>query len=125
MTDVVLRYITRDGRPGMSWACRLVIVVTPDLRWTLKDEAVLAERERERTFSSGLVAAIREEADAVVRVIESRGSPFDEGSERWRPDPSWPLPRLHQRWDHEPPALRERRLWAYPRADDRGASEPG
>ena len=53
--DVVLRYITRDGRPGMSWAARVVedrgdLVAlhlpsgTPHKRWTAMPEGrVLAD----------------------------------------------------------------------------------
>lgn len=103
----------------------LDIVVGSDLRWFYKDEPALDDREREGTYSSALIAQIRREADDVTRVIEAGGSPFDEGWERWRPDPSWTIPALDERWRTEPPALWERRRWAYPLADDPASSESG
>ncbi len=103
----------------------LDIVVERDLSWTYKDEHDLALRASEGSYSPELVAAIRAEAESVVSVIESRGSPFDEGWDAWRPDPSWPLPRLDPRWDVVPPERWERWRWAYPRGDDPAASESG
>lgn len=208
--DVVLRYITRDGRAGMSWAARLVmdeahqvalflpqgtphkrwtasssgrvladsawlsdtlrlmypdsgysvwltwqegsfrgyyvnleepfrrtaigfdtndhqldIVVTPDLRWSMKDEDVVRERELDGTFSRAFVSELRREARGVIAAIARRETPFDGSWLSWRPDPAWPIPRLDPRWSSEPPALWGRRLWAYSRAADRAASESG
>ena len=210
--DVVLRYITRDGRPGMSWAARLVderadmlalhlpkgtphkrwiqtpdgrvladatwsretlrlmfarrwhsiwltwnedgtfqgyyvnfeepfrrtsigfdtndhqldLVVTPELTWTRKDEDVVADRLIDGSFSPALVAAIRTEADAVVDMIEARRAPFDGSWVDWlRRRSQRPLPRLHPRWNTEPPAQWDRRLWAYPAAAIRAKSESG
>jgi len=209
--DVVLRYITRDGRPGMSWAARLVddradvvalflprgtphkrwahtsggraladtawstdtlrlmhprqpysiwlswgdagafrgyyvnleepfrrtpigfdtndhqldIVVTPDLRWSMKDENVVAERERDGSFSAEFLAELRRHADRAVGSIERRDPPFDGSWLAWRPDHSWPTPTLHPRWNVEPPMQWERRMWAYPRASEAAASESG
>jgi predicted RNA-binding protein associated with RNAse of E/G family len=209
--DVVLRYITRDGRPGMSWAARLVddrvdmvalflpkgtphkrweqtdegrvltdsawstdtlrlmyvqqpysiwlswdnagtfrgyyvnleepfrrtpigfdtndhqldIVVTPELRWSMKDEDVVAERERDGSFSTEFVAELRRAAGRIVESIERRAAPFDGSWVAWRPERSWPTPTLHPRWNVEPAAQWERRLWAYPRAAERVASESG
>lgn len=209
--DIVLRYITRDGRPGMTWAGRLVqdraelvalylpketphkrwmadasgreladshwfantlrlmfpgrahsvwltwrpdgdfvgfyvnleepfrrtpigfdtndhtldIVVTPDLNWSWKDEELLADQGREGNYSTGLIEEIRREAASVITAIESHGSPFNDGWEKWKPDPAWPTPRLVGTWNTQPAAPWERRLWAYPNADDASRSESG
>lgn len=209
--DVALRYITRDGRPGMTWACKVVedredlvalyipqgtphkrwtrrggervladvpwmmhtlrlmfpgrghsvwlnwadehefvgyyvnleepfrrtpigldtndhtldVVVAPDLSWSWKDAELLAERERRGDYSTALVDEIREEANLVIRAIERREPPFSDGWEAWRPDPAWSPPRLPEDWNTEPPALWDRRLWAYPHAADRSRSESG
>ena len=209
--DAVLRYITRDGRPGMSWGCRVVIdrpdllalylpketphkrwragtsgpeladsawwgntlrlmfpgrahsvwlswrpdesfvgfyvnleepfrrtaigfdtndhtldiVVTPDLRWTWKDEQLLEGQLRDGNYSAELIAEIRQEATSVIGVIESGGAPFSDGWERWRPDPAWPTPLLPPSWNSEPATLWDRRLWAYPHAGDPRLSESG
>jgi predicted RNA-binding protein associated with RNAse of E/G family len=207
--DVVLRYITRDGRPGMSWAARLVedddlvalfmpagtphkrwtqtargreladaawrrmtlrlmypdrwysiwltwddeafqgyyvnfeepfrrtpigfdtndhqldIVVSPDRRWSWKDEDVVAERMRDGSFSHELVDAMHDQGREVVRAIELGSPPFDGARAAWRPSAGWTVPRLHPRWNTEPPAQWDRRLWAYPQARDRRLSESG
>ena len=210
--DVVLRYITRDGRPGMSWAARVVedradlvalhlpsgtphkrwtampegrvladaawrretlrlmfpgrwhstwltwnadgsfhgyyvnleepfrrtaigfdtndhqldIVVTPELTWSLKDEDVVADRLADGSFSAELVDAIRAEANQVVREIETRRAPFDGSWVDWRKRrPAQSLPRLHPRWNTQPPSQWERRLWAYPASADPAKSESG
>ena len=209
--NAVLRYITRDGRPGMSWAARVVedgpdllalylprdtphkrwrsgsggreladsawwadtlrlmvpgqahsvwltwrpgrefvgyyvnleepfrrtpigfdtndhtldIVVTPDLRWSWKDEELLQGQERDGNYSPGLVEEIRREAASVIAAIESGGRPFSDGWERWEPDPTWPTPHLPTNWNSQPAALWDRRRWAYPLADDPQRSESG
>ena len=209
--DAVLRYVTRDGRPGMTWAARVVvdrpdfvalylpketphkrwaagpsgrqltdsvwwartlrlmfpgrahsiwltwrpdgefvgfyanleepfrrtaigfdtndhtldIVVTPDLQWSWKDEQLLADQEREGNYSAGLVEEIRREAGSVIAAIESRGAPFSDGWEHWRPESGWPIPRLAPNWNSEPAALWERRRWAYPNGADASRSESG
>jgi hypothetical protein len=209
--DGVLRYITRDGRPGMTWGCRVVvdcpdllalylpketphkrwrpgpagpeltdsawwantlrlmfperahsvwltwgpdaefvgfyvnleepfrrtaigfdtndhtldIVVTPDLRWSWKDEQLLEGQARDGNYSAELIAEIRQEAASVINMIEFRGAPFSDGWDRWRPDPAWPTPVLPATWNSEPAALWDRRRWAYPRAEDPWRSESG
>lgn len=78
----------------------LDMVVAPDRSsWHLKDED-----ELETALSAGLIspeeaAAVRAEAEKVARVIEADGSPFCDGWERWRPDPSWPIPELVPGWE--------------------------
>lgn len=209
--EAVLRYITRDGRPGMTWACRVVadgpdlvalylpretphkrwktgpsgreltdsdwwantlrlmfpgqahsvwltwqpdgafvgyyvnleepfrrtaigfdtndhtldIVVTPDLRWSWKDQQLLEEQARRGDYSAELIEEIRKEAASVIGTIESKGAPFGDGWEKWKPDPEWPTPRLAPNWNSQPPVLWERRLWAYPNAAEPNRSESG
>lgn len=103
----------------------LDIVVTPDLRWTWKDERLLQEQGRDGNFSAGLIEEIRREAASVIAAIESRGAPFTDGWEQWRPDPGWPTPVLPANWNSEPAAQWDRRLWAYPQAGDGSPSESG
>ncbi len=103
----------------------LDIVVTPDLRWSWKDERLLEGQLRQGNYSAELVAEIRQEAASVISAIESRGAPFTDGWERWRPDPTWPTPVLPATWNSEPAALWDRRQWAYPHASDARRSESG
>ena len=76
----------------------LDIVVQPDMSWSWKDEdefEVLASRG---FISVEQVSSIRAEAARIGSAIESVGSPFCDGWEDWRPDPSWPIPRLPEYW---------------------------
>ena len=72
----------------------LDIWVEPDLSWSWKDEDELEAAVRLGRFTPGEAAAIRAEGE---RVIASW--PFPTGCEDWRPDPSWPIPRLPDGWD--------------------------
>ena len=94
----------------------LDIVVTPDLRWSWKDEDDFAERVRQGIYSADFAAEVRAEAGRVIRAIESRRPPFSGEWERWTPDPAWAIPALPPGWDTAPVAPWERRRWAYPSA---------
>ena len=78
--------------------CALDIVVRPDLSWEWKDVDEFEELISRGFFSDEQAAAVRAEADLMVKVIESGGPPFCDGWEDWRPDPSWPAPRLPDNW---------------------------
>jgi predicted RNA-binding protein associated with RNAse of E/G family len=200
---VVLRYITRDGKPGMAWPCRLVadrddlvalyiprgttykawqnppavaerqlvdaewrrdvlrlmfpnrgysiwlfwqaeaerrfttyyvnfeepfrrtaigfdtndhtldIVVTPELQWSWKDDALFDDRVRQGVYSAEFAAAVRAEAAQVIGAIEARRSPFCDAWEQWLPDSSWAAPYLPVNWNTVPATLWDRRQWAY------------
>jgi hypothetical protein len=94
----------------------LDIVVTPELRWSWKDADGFAEQVRRNVYSSEFTDEVRAEAERVIQSIESRESPFCDGWERWKPDPSWTIPQLPPTWNSEPPTLWHRRTWAYPSA---------
>ena len=76
----------------------LDIVVRTDMSWSWKDEDEFEELVARGYFSDDQVSSIRSEAARMVRMIESVGSPFCEGWEHWRPDPSWPIPQLPNDW---------------------------
>jgi hypothetical protein len=76
----------------------LDLMVTPDLRWSWKDEdefgavcaaGVFDDDEQRRVRGEGLRMAAR---------IESRQWPFDSEWPRWRPDPAWTIPSLPADW---------------------------
>jgi uncharacterized protein len=77
--------------------------VTPDRRWEWKDEDEFAEGLAAGRFTAAEAAEIRAEGQRVVEVIERWGSPFCDGWENFRPDPSWPIPELPPGWDHPNP----------------------
>lgn len=91
----------------------LDIVVAPDLTWSWKDAELFDARIRDGVYSPAFGAAVRADAARVIEVIESRGSPFADGWDRWRPDPSWSLPAMPDVWDSAPCVLWDRRAWAY------------
>ena len=76
----------------------LDIVVRPDMSWTWKDMDEFAALTARGFFSAEQAASIRDEAAEVVLTIASGGRPFCDGWPAWRPNPSWPAPRLPADW---------------------------
>ncbi len=72
----------------------LDIVVRPDMSWAWKDMDEFEALAARDFFSDDQQSRIRDEADELVATIESRGSPFSDGWESWRPDCSWQTPWL-------------------------------
>ncbi len=91
----------------------LDVVVTPDLRWSWKDEDVMAERVRQGVYPADFAAFVRDEGERVIAAVERRAAPFSDGWEAWTPDASWTTPALPPTWDREPATLWDRRHWAY------------
>jgi predicted RNA-binding protein associated with RNAse of E/G family len=78
----------------------LDVVVAPDrTTWTWKDEDEFQEAQRAGIITSERAAAIRAEGERAVDRLVSREPPFDREWEDWRPDPSWRVPELPERWD--------------------------
>ena len=73
--------------------------VTPDRRWTWKDEDELEVAERLGHHPPQEAAEIRAAGVEAVELIESWAPPFCAGWERWRPDPAWRVPSLPPGWD--------------------------
>jgi predicted RNA-binding protein associated with RNAse of E/G family len=76
----------------------LDVVIEPDFSWRWKDE-----HELEAAIEIGLLGrdeaqAIRTEGERVIRRLEARESPFCDGWDEWRPDPTWPIPTLPDGW---------------------------
>jgi hypothetical protein len=64
----------------------------------LKDEDELAWAEEQGTISREEARIAREEADRVLQLVAGRSGLFAADWERWRPDPSWPIPELPSDW---------------------------
>ncbi|MFE1263418.1 DUF402 domain-containing protein [Streptomyces albogriseolus] len=77
----------------------LDISVRPDGGWHWRDEDEFAQAQRDGLMDPALARRVREAGRAAVAVIDSWGSPFSDGWENWRPDPSWTVPSLPQDWD--------------------------
>ncbi len=77
----------------------LDILVAPDRSWRWKDEDELEIAVHAGRFSTAQAAQIRAKAQRVVRMIEMWTWPFNADWEHWRPDPSWPVPKLPDGWD--------------------------
>lgn len=80
----------------------LDVVIDPDLSWRWKDEDELAQAIQLGLLSDREADAIRREGHRVIARLEGRMPPFDDGWERWRPDPAWPIPLLPPGWDTDP-----------------------
>ncbi len=78
--------------------CVLDIVVGPDMSWAWKDGEEFEELVDRGFFDVDQVSSIRAEASRMIRTIQSSGPPFSAGWENWRPDPSWPVPKLPGDW---------------------------
>ena len=70
----------------------LDVVVSSDLKWSWKDEQSMSERVSAGQYSNEFAAAVRAEAEQVVKSIELRLSPFCDGWEKWVPDSTWGIP---------------------------------
>ncbi len=84
-----------------TWDHALDLVVAPDLSsWQWKDEHEFAWWQEVGIISPAEAAAIRAEAERAIDALERRSSPYCDGWERWRPDPSWtPLTEMPANWD--------------------------
>ncbi|MCZ2526826.1 MULTISPECIES: DUF402 domain-containing protein [Streptomyces] len=77
----------------------LDITVLPDRSWQWRDEDEFAEAQRAGLMTPHQAGRVLEAGERAVEVIERWGSPFCDGWEDWRPDPSWPVPELPADWD--------------------------
>jgi uncharacterized protein DUF402 len=77
----------------------LDVSVDPDRRWRWKDEDHLAEAVEIGLFTPEQAEEFRAEGERAVERIEAWSAPFDEGWDKWRPSPEWPLPPLNDGWD--------------------------
>jgi hypothetical protein len=70
--------------------------------WRWKDEGELANAVRDGLFTRAEAAGFRAWGERAVERILSEEPPFDRGWEDWRPDPTWPIPKLRPGWDAPP-----------------------
>ena len=86
------------------------LVVTPDLStYTWKDEDEYAHARRVAVISGTENKAIDSARERVIGMIDARRGgvaaatgPFDPRWLEWRPDPTWPTPRLPEQAASEP-----------------------
>lgn len=81
----------------------LDLQVAPDrsVRW--KDEDELEAAVAAGRYAAEDAARFRGDAHRVEAIIRARGSPFCDGWEHWRLNPSWPVPELPDgaTWDYD------------------------
>ncbi|GHJ94943.1 hypothetical protein SNE510_44620 [Streptomyces sp. NE5-10] len=80
----------------------LDISVYPDHSWLWRDEDEFAQAQRSGLMDAGRAARVEAAGAAAVRLVEEWGTPFRDGWEEWRPDPSWTVPALPADWDRTP-----------------------
>lgn len=77
----------------------LDLEVTPDFKWSWKDEDEVELARKHRLVDPEILDRMEEEGARAIQDIESRAWPFNAGYEIWRPDPSWEIPQLPNGWD--------------------------
>jgi hypothetical protein len=80
----------------------LDISVLPDRSWRWLDEDEFAQAQRDGLMDAELAGRVRRAGRAAVEVIRAWGPPFGDGWQDWRPDPSWAVPSLPEKWDRTP-----------------------
>ena len=89
---------TEFGFDYMDWT--LDVFISRDRRFhTWKDEAELEEAVRRGVYSPELAVHIRKAGERGLARFLAREAPFDQPWDKWRPDPSWTLPVIPERWD--------------------------
>jgi len=94
--------LRRDGDMVLTRDHTLDLLVAPDRRHGRKDEDELAIARSVGWYTQGEVDEILDAAAELEAVIEVWGSPFCDGWEDFKPDPSWPLPALPNRYHDRP-----------------------
>ena len=77
----------------------LDVWIDPDRTWRWKDEDHLAEAVEIGLFTQEKADAVRAEGERAIERVDAWSAPYDEGWERWRPDPTVPVPELAAGWN--------------------------
>jgi hypothetical protein len=77
----------------------LDVIVDHDRRWRWKDEDELETFVEHGVFDVALAGRARDEGRRVIERVRRNEPPFSEPWHDWRPDSSWPIPSLPERWE--------------------------
>jgi predicted RNA-binding protein associated with RNAse of E/G family len=91
--------VTLGRRTVQTMDLMLDLVISPNGRWSWKDEDEIDLLVQRNLFDTTRVAALRREALDVVRAFEGRSWPFDARWDGWRPEAAWTTPQLPPDWD--------------------------
>ncbi|MFF3844898.1 DUF402 domain-containing protein [Streptomyces sp. NPDC002328] len=80
----------------------LDICVFPDRSWGWRDEDEFAQAQADGLMSAQVAERVREAGRSAVGAISAWASPYRDGWQHWRPDPSWAVPLLPEDWDRTP-----------------------
>jgi protein associated with RNAse G/E len=89
----------RTSRGIEAMDLMLDIVADADRNWRWKDQDEFDLVVAEGLYTDATIAAVRREADSVVRQIEAGEEPFDETWLSWKPPAEWEIPVLPAGWD--------------------------
>ncbi|MGB3306243.1 MAG: DUF402 domain-containing protein [Thermomicrobiales bacterium] len=89
-------------RVGFDTADLLLdIQVAPDLSWQWKDQDEFEEALDHGILTEGTASIARDAASHAIAEIEARRWPFDGSLLDWRPNPSWPIPLVPDKWSED------------------------
>ncbi|WP_340558343.1 cytidylyl-2-hydroxypropylphosphonate hydrolase [Streptomyces sp. GSL17-111] len=77
----------------------LDLEVHADRSWQWRDEDEFAQAQAAGLMDAAQARRVRAAGRAALDLVLAWGPPFTDGWEDWRPDPSWPIPRLPGDWD--------------------------
>ncbi|MFF9057684.1 DUF402 domain-containing protein [Streptomyces sp. NPDC014882] len=83
----------------------LDLCVYPDRSWDWRDEDEFAQAQQDGLMDGAVAERVREAGRSAVEVVRAWGTPFADGWEAWRPDPSWTVPALPRDWHRTPARL--------------------
>lgn len=76
----------------------LDVEVRPDFSCVWKDEDEWDIAWEHHLIDRETLTKVRAEGERIIADAGARRWPFDAGLESWRPDPSWPVPAMPERW---------------------------
>ena len=90
----------RETRRGIQMMdLMLDLVIRDDHTWLWKDEDEVALFVERGLFNESLVEELRHAGTKAMRLHDERSGPFESRWATWRPDPTWAIPGLPDRWD--------------------------
>lgn len=92
----------RDGNMALTRDHTLDVLIAPNRQHARKDEDELEIALSAGWYDEQQGESILQAADDLEAVIDAWGPPFCDGWENFKPDPSWPIPKLPEHYTDRP-----------------------